>query len=422
MTARLSKIILILAATAAMAVPAYAVTTAVSSNANSSNAVNTYRPESRNSFPTDLYIRKQVRFWELVFQKYPSTSVIIHDSEEPDRMVDLIDYLLFSKRDESKIPSREERAKTTQKYLDRYTIALDRFAKLGKDALKFGAIEKRVWSVYSRSPEALARLYEGNVKLRSQTGLSDTFLDAATKSKDYLPYMETVFRSYNLPPKLTRLVFVESMFNLDAVSKAGASGVWQFMPQTGKRFMFVDRHVDERNNPWKATRAAALYLSDGFSEMKSWPLAITGYNHGRGGLHKAIREMGTRDFGVIAKNYRGHKSFGFASRNYYGEFLAAVSTYDWLVRTGQIQTIAKPRNDVSFVLPKSLTVSEIMLLTKLDEQTLATLNPCLTAKAFSQYRHKPLPRNYEIRVPVDRAAEIKTALKKRPNRSVATRR
>ena len=63
-----------------------------------------------------------------------------------------------------------------------------------------------------------------------------------------------------------------------------------------------------------------------------------------------------------------------------------------------------------------------MLLTKLDEQTLATLNPCLTAKAFSQYRHKPLPRNYEIRVPVDRAAEIKTALKKRPNRSVATRR
>jgi len=412
MTLRLRVICLFVALLGCEAAPAWAVTKPARSK----------QVQISHSFPTDLYLRRQVRFWELVFQKYPSTSVIIHDVDEPDRMVDLIDYLLFAKRDEKSMSSREERLKTTQKYLDRYTIALDRFAKLGKDALKFGAIEKRVWSVYSRSPEALARLYSGNVKLRSQTGLSDVFLEAAIKSQTYLPYMESVFRSYNLPPKLTRLVFVESMFNLDAVSKAGASGVWQFMPATGRRFMAVDRHVDERNNPWKATRAAAQYLLDGYVEMGSWPLAITGYNHGRGGLHRAIREMGTREFGVIAKSYRGHKSFGFASRNYYSEFLAAVSTYDWLLRQGKIRTTTAPRNEVAFVLPRTMSVSEVMAATKLDEQTLMRLNPCLSSKAFSQFRHKPLPRNYEIRVPMERAAQIKTALKQRPKRNVASRR
>lgn len=380
------------------------------------------RVEIRNSFPTDLFIRKQVRFWELIFQKYPSTSVIIHDADEPDRMVDLIDFLLFSKRDEKNVASRDDRQKTTQKYLDRYTIALDRFAKLGKDALKYGAIEKRIWSVYSRSPEAMARLYRGEVKLRSQTGLSDTFLEAAEKSQAYLPYMESVFRSYNLPPKLTRLVFVESMFNLDAVSKAGASGVWQFMPATGRRFLAVDRHVDERNNPWKATKAAAQYLLDGYSEMGTWPLAITGYNHGRGGLHRAIREMGTKDFGQIAKSYRGHKSFGFASRNYYSEFLAAVTTYDWLVLTGKIRPKALPRDEVAFILPRSLSVNEILEATKLDESTLMRMNPCLTSRAFTQFRHKPLPRNYEIRVPIELASQIKTALKRTRKRDLASRR
>ena len=394
------------------------------SNSNAARLPTTINRKSNSdkNFPTDAYLRKQVRFWEIVFQKYPSTSVIVHDAEEPDRLVDLIDYELFAKRDGKTVGTRDDRAKTTQKYLDRYTIALDRFAKLGKDALRFGAIEKRVWSVYSRSPEALTRLYKGEVKLRTQTGLSDTFLEATLKAQTYRPYMESVFRSYVIPAKLTRLVFVESMFNLDAVSKVGASGIWQFMPATGRRFLSVERHVDERNNPWKATRAAALYLLDGYREMGSWPLAITGYNHGRGGLHKAIRETGTRDFGYIAKNYRGHKSFGFASRNYYGEFLAAVSTYDWLFRTGKIDLTPVSNREVTFILPRSLTVGDIMAASRLDEQTLMRLNPCLTAKAFSQYRNKPLPKNYEIRIPIEKSDQFKIAIKRKTNRDTVARR
>ena len=101
----------------------------------------------------------------------------------------------------------------------------------------------------------------------------EKFEQAIKRSGRYLPLMESIFaREYNLPVELTRLPFVESSFNIRARSKVGASGIWQFMRSTGKLFLKINDGVDERNDPIRATEAAAKLLKMNFGSLKSWPL------------------------------------------------------------------------------------------------------------------------------------------------------
>ena len=119
------------------------------------------------------------------------------------------------------------------------------------------------------------------------------------------------------------LPHVESSFNPAAYSKVGAAGLWQFMRSTGRRYMRIDNSVDERLDPFRSTEAAAQLLSYNYRLLGTWPLALTAYNHGAAGMRRAKEAMGTDD---IVKIVRQHKSpsFGFASRNFYVSFLAAL--------------------------------------------------------------------------------------------------
>jgi membrane-bound lytic murein transglycosylase D len=135
--------------------------------------------------------------------------------------------------------------------------------------------------------------------------------------------MESIFERAGLPKELTLLPHVESSFRNDARSKAGAAGIWQFMPSTGRRFLRVNKRVDERHDVRLATIAATKLLKENYSLLGTWPLAITAYNHGAWGMKKAVAKTGTKDIGKIVQRYRG-RAFGFASRNFYAEFLAAV--------------------------------------------------------------------------------------------------
>jgi LysM repeat protein len=92
-------------------------------------------------------------------------------------------------------------------------------------------------------------------------------------------------------------------------------------------YMTVSRKVDERLNPDKATRAAARLLRDNYAALGSWPLAITAYNHGRGGMMRAQSEVGSSEITKIIDEYDG-PLFGYASMNFYSEFLAAVEVYN----------------------------------------------------------------------------------------------
>lgn len=361
-------------------------------------------------FPRPEIVRKQVRFWEKIFFTYPATTVIVHESSDPDRIIDVIDYRVPSGPHATKLPvTRKMREAVTVRYLLRYNKAADRFAKEQAEAVRYGPIEQRLFDVYHTDPVLLQRLYSGQIRLRAQTGLADDFLSAAKSAQAYLPYMEQIFSQYEVPKRLTRLPFVESMFNLKARSKVGASGIWQFMPGTARNYIFVNKLVDERNAPEKATRAAAQFLLGNYQELGSWPLAITAYNHGKEGMARASRQLATRDIGRIIENYSA-PSFGFASRNFYAEFLAASNVYQRLMRLHRITSDDAPVATANILLKTPISVAELLAHTPLKKHQLQDLNPCLLPTTLTTHINRPLPAFYEIKVPVNQAGAIRTAL------------
>lgn len=159
--------------------------------------------------------------------------------------------------------------------------------------------------------------------LRSQRGIKEKMKSALKAAGAWLPYMETIFEDAGMPIALTRIPMFESGFNADARSHAAAIGMWQFIKSSGKKYMRINRIVDDRRDPLLSTFAAVGHLKDDYELLKAWPLAVNAYNHGRGGMNNAVRKTGGRDIVKIIKTYKG-RAYGFASRNYYPEFLAAL--------------------------------------------------------------------------------------------------
>ena len=135
--------------------------------------------------------------------------------------------------------------------------------------------------------------------------------------------MEQIFRDEGMPAELTRLPFVESSFNIYARSKVGASGIWQFVPRTGRAYMKVNAVIDERNDPLMATKASAKLLKQNFNLLKSWPLAVTGYNHGAFGVRGLTKKLKTENLNEIIERASSRR-FGFAGENFYACFMAVL--------------------------------------------------------------------------------------------------
>jgi membrane-bound lytic murein transglycosylase D len=117
--------------------------------------------------------------------------------------------------------------------------------------------------------------------------------DVIAKQSLYFPIMEEYLAKYNLPDELKYLSIVESGLNAQAISKAGAGGLWQFMPYTGRSYhLHQDWYIDERFDPHQATEAACKYLSMLYNMFGDWELALAAYNSGPGNVRKAIRRSG----------------------------------------------------------------------------------------------------------------------------------
>src|SRR4030042_3457641 len=111
----------------------------------------------------------------------------------------------------------------------------------------------------------------------------------------YLPMIEDIFDSYGLPVELKYMAVIESALNPNAVSRAGATGLWQFMYSTGRFFgLGVNSVVDERRDPVKSTHAAAKYIKDLYNIYNDWLLVIAAYNCGPGNVNKAIKRSGNK--------------------------------------------------------------------------------------------------------------------------------
>lgn len=274
-------------------------------------------------FEVSPALQGRVEFWRLIFTKYGKEDVVFHHRKYPEVIYSVLDFRDYRARYSSESLYRKKRREVVEKEEKRIASSLKHLASGNGPRDDF---ESRVVGLFEGvgldKPQDFKEAATSKM-IRTQTGIRERFADGIRRSGRYLPAIEKVFVQAGLPPELGRLPLVESSFDYDAYSSAGAAGIWQFTRATGKRYMRINSAVDERRDPIAATRAAARYLQTAYEKLGKWPLAVTSYNHGVRGVMRAVEETGSRDLGVIAHTYTG-RTFGFASSNFYAEFIAAV--------------------------------------------------------------------------------------------------
>lgn len=355
-------------------------------------------PVGYGPFVLEEKLAQRVKFWVDIYAKYNSWEAVIHDSEHPHLV-----YAVLDTKDKKKGYVTAEKKKLARQLKDlAKKIKRIKSGESKKEELK--AAEK---ALYERIEKAglldAAEEIADYKRVRAQSGLRDGLIDALFRSGRYLPRMERVFESFKLPPEIAYLPFVESGFNKRAVSKVGASGIWQFMPYTGKLYLRVDEVVDERNDPMRAAEAAARLMRQNYELLGEWPLAITAYNHGALGVARAVKEVGTKSLPEIIERFEG-KTFGFASQNFYSSFLAALHVAkNSHIFLGEVPRAKKLEFD-EFVMPHYMELSAFLERMGIGEAEFRELNPALTELVYSGKRF--IPVGYTVRVPVEAREEF----------------
>ena len=267
------------------------------------------------TFPCPDSMREGVDFWKNVWTRWTLEQVVLHDTDHPS-----IVYEVF----ELPPPAGEVYTDEQRDYVKGRREALE--ARLAAIEEKVAASEpladdEKALVLMITQAAGSDGLAGASLRVRSQRGLRERFRRGLEISGRYHDAFVAVFREAGLPEGLADLPHVESSFQAAARSSAGAVGVWQFTRGAAHKFMLLTPGLDERLDPVAAARGAARYLKSAYDQLGSWPLAITSYNHGIEGM-RAARDRFGLDFEKILSEYDG-RTFGFASKNFYKEFLAA---------------------------------------------------------------------------------------------------
>ncbi len=299
-------------------------------------------------------------------------------------------YGVISLVDPYRAGGRKINKKRIKKAKKKFKVIL---TKLMQGKPPAGPVEKRVAELFG--PAAKAADFRAAMRnLRCQTGQKDRFREGLIRSGAYIDEIKQIFRDAGLPEDLAYLPHVESSFNPKAYSKFGAAGMWQFTRSTGKRFMKVGYTIDERRDPILSSRAAAKLLRQNYRKLKSWPMAITAYNHGSTGMRRAQRKKGSYE--RIFKEYRS-RIFKFASRNFYSEFLAALeAAKNYRQYFGDLK-FNTPLKTQEIELSGYVSLPEAARHLKLDLAELRELNPALRRPVFRGQKY--VPRGYRLRLP-----------------------
>ena len=263
-------------------------------------------------FPRPPELLPRVEFWKKVFTLYDTGQVVVHDRDDLSLVYGV-----------EELGGGGHQAREAE-IVARYRQAMERLAAFPAEAdpRRLGDEEWRIWQAHGQRRDP-ARYRQASERLRLQTGQRDRIAQGLINWQQYGEEVRRILYQHGVPDSLAVLAFIESAFNPEARSKVGALGLWQITRPAATRLLRMDRHVDERRDPLKATAAAAAILRQNYQALGSWPLAITAYNHGAAGMARGVREVGSRDLPVIIDRYQG-KAFGFAGKNFYAEFLAAL--------------------------------------------------------------------------------------------------
>jgi peptidoglycan lytic transglycosylase D len=321
-------------------------------------------------FPVPPGIESAVAFWKKIFLRYSFNEVVLFDPMDPGTIY-------------SSVPAPDNDA--------------------GRALVD--SVRARVVGEYD--------LIDNEIRIRSQRGAKEHFAEGLRISGRYIGEMKKIFRAEGLPTELAYLPLVESSFNIRARSSAGAVGMWQFMPDTGKKFMRIDAKVDERRDPFASTRAAARLLKENYRLLGNWPLAITAYNHGTEGIFRGVRAVESDNLVDLIRNYQS-PTFGFASKNFYAEFLAVVEialnrdTFFPYLRAH------RPVRLQEVTLKRQASLQAVLKPAAISQDEFFEWNPALEPKA------KFIPVGYRVKLPPEKVAVFLNA-QRRVNASTVSK-
>lgn len=262
-------------------------------------------------------------------------------------------------------------------------------------------------------------LIDDETRIRAQRGAKEHFSEGLKVSGRYIREMQKIFRAEGLPENLAYLPLVESSFNVRARSVVGAVGMWQFMPDTGKKFLRIDGPIDERRDPFASTRAAARLLKENYQLLGNWPLAITAYNHGTDGIFRGVKSVESDNLVDLIRGYQS-PTFGFASKNFYAEFLAVVDiathseTYFPFLRAHAPVALRE------VALKRSAPLQPMLKPAAISRSEFFEWNPALDPNA------NVIPAGYRVKLPPDKvddflAVERRMAAQPVPKKTPAAR-
>lgn len=259
--------------------------------------------------------------------------------------------------------------------------------------------KKRLAEMDSKSPFNI----EYNVGLEN---LTKNFLKNRKRSYErlmaiseyYFPMFEEAFAKYNVPLEIKYLAIVESALNPKAVSRVGATGLWQFMFQTGKQYnLNIDSYVDERGDPLKSSEAAAQYMANMYRIFGDWDLVLASYNSGPGNVAKAIRRSGGK------QNYWNIRKFlPQETAGYVPAFLATMYIYEYHKEHGIVpnRALVKHFETDTVMVRQQLSFKQLSDLLDIPVAQLQLLNPSYKVNVVPAYFDKP----HYLRLPNDKMA------------------
>ncbi len=382
-------------------------------------------------FPEPEALAPNVAFWERVYATWDSGQAIIHDREYLDVVYEVVDLGEYRLHPRPKDPAKwrlavRKRREIIGRRLDAIRAALEslearrRRGTLDPEALD--GLQRRIYRAIRHEPELLDGAAS---RLRWQYGLADRFAEGFDRFDAWKDALAGVFREEGIPEDLLALAFVESLFDPHAESHVGAHGLFQFMPATARELgLKRTRLYDQRRDPLHAARALARMLRRSYERLGNWPLALTAHNHGPNGVARAVEQVGSRDLVTLIQRYRS-PTWGFASKNFYAEFLAARRV---LRRRGELfgDFVPVPPFRLQTVrLPGPTRLSDLEAAGCVNRSDVVPLNPALTTLVTD--RDRPLPRAYPLNLPADLdlqaflqcAADAALTRPPRPTRAVA---
>ncbi len=278
-------------------------------------------------------------------------------------------------------------------YLDEKSVLLE--SQIGQDSLyklRLSQLASPIALPYNETVKGYISRYVNN--------RYSTMRNVMSLSQYYFPMIEEAFMKYDLPIELRAMAIIESALSADVVSRAGAAGLWQFMPATGKSYgLEVNSLVDERCDPFMATDAACRFLRDLYVMFDNWTLAIAAYNCGPGNVNKALKradlDKKSGSFWDIY-NYLPRET-----RGYVPAFVAASYAYAYHREHNiKYEPTPLPLATDTIQINRIMHFNQVSETIDLSIEVLRKLNP--------QYRKDIIPatkRSYSLRLPQSYIAE-----------------